>query len=88
MRRSDLELLKEHIDHLDPHEQNQVFDIIKKYSSEYTPTSTGVLVPAVALSEECLQEMKLYVAFCQDQKKRMDEDVATRKKYERLLTRA
>ena len=86
MRRPELERLKENVDLLDPHEQNQVYNIIKKYTSEYTSTTTGVLVPASVLSEECLQEMKMYVSFCQDQKKRMDEDTTTRKKYERLLT--
>jgi|688.fasta_scaffold00564_22 hypothetical protein len=86
MRRQELERLKENIDLLDPHEQNQVYNIVKKYTTEYTSTTSGVLVPASVLSEECLQEMKTYVSFCQDQKKRMDEDTTTRKKYERLLT--
>lgn len=86
MRRPELERLKESIDQLDPHEQTQIFDIIKKFTTEYTSTTSGVLVPATALPAECLAEMKTYVSFCQDQKKRMDEDVLTRKKYERLLT--
>ena len=86
MRRPELERLKESVDQLDPHEQTQIFDIIKKFTTEYTSTTTGVLVPATALPTECLQEMKTYVSFCQDQKKRMDEDGLTRKKYERLLT--
>ena len=87
MRRPELERLKENVDLLDPHEQTQVYTIIKKFTTDYTSTTTGVLVPATALPEECLQEMKTYVAFCQDQKKRMDEDTTTRKKYERLLTK-
>lgn len=86
MRRSDLERLKEHVDGLDPAEQHQVFNIVQKYTKEFTTTTTGVLVPASGLSEECLQEMKTYVSFCQDQKRRMDADQVTRKKYERLAT--
>jgi hypothetical protein len=86
MKRADIERLKEHVDQLDPHEQAQLFTIIQKYTSEFTSTESGVLVQASVLTDGCLQEMKKYVAFCQDQKKRMDEDVQTRKKYERLMT--
>ena len=87
MRRIELERLKEHIDQLDPHEQHQVFQIVQKYTADFTSTETGVLVPATALPADCLQEMKTYVAFCQDQKKRMEEDNQARKACERLMTK-
>lgn len=86
MRRTELERLKEQVDQLEPQEQHQVFKLVQKYTSEYTSTETGVLVQASVLSEACLQEMKTYVSFCQDQKKRMDEDQQKRKAAERLMT--
>lgn len=87
MRRAELERLKEQVDQLDPQEQHQLFRIVQKYTEEFTSTETGVLVQASVLSEQCLQEMKTYVLFCQDQKKRMEEDVQTRKAAERLMTK-
>lgn len=87
MRRTELERLKDQVDHLDPHEQHQLFKIVQKYTSDFTSTETGVLVQASVLPEPCLQEMKTYVSFCQDQKKRMDDDAQTRKAAERLMTK-
>ena len=87
MRRTELERLKDQVDRLDPQEQHQLFNIVQKYTLDFTSTETGVLVQASVLPEACLQEMKTYVSFCQDQKKRMDEDVQTRKAAERLMTR-
>ena len=87
MRRVELERLKEHVDQLDPQEQHQLFRIVQKYTTDFTSTETGVLVQASVLPEPCLQEMKTYVAFCQDQKKRMDEDIQARKAAERLMTK-
>lgn len=86
MKRLDLERLKESVDQLDPHEQRQIFHIIQKHTSEYTSTDSGILVQANVLPEACLREMKTYVAFCQDQKRRMDADLETRKTYERLAS--
>ena len=87
MRRAELERLKEHVDQLDPQEQHQLFRIVQKYTSEFTSTETGVLVQASVLPDACLQEMKTYVSFCQDQKKRMEEDTQARKAAERLMTK-
>ena len=87
MRRAELERLKEQVDALDPHEQHQLFRIVQTYTTEFTSTETGVLVQASVLPDACLQEMKTYVLFCQDQKKRMDEDTQARKAAERLMTK-
>ena len=87
MRRTELERLKDQVDRLDPQEQHQLFNIVQKYTLVFTSTDTGVLVQASVLPVACLKEMKTYVSFCQDQKKRMDEDVQTRKAAERLMTR-
>lgn len=87
MRRAELERLKEQVDQLDPQEQHQLFRIVQKYTADFTCTETGVLVQASVLPDSCLQEMKTYVSFCQDQKRRMDEDVQARKAAERLMTK-
>ena len=87
MRRTELERLKEHIDQLDPQEQHQLFRIVQKYTEDFTSTETGVLIQASVLPDTCLQEMKTYVSFCQDQKKRMEEDTQARKAAERLMTK-
>lgn len=83
--RSKKEWLKEHLDRMEPNEHNQVFDIIKKYTEQFTKTQSGVLVSTDNLNDECLTEIEKYITFCTDQRKRMDEDMKTRKNYERLV---
>jgi hypothetical protein len=83
--RSKKEWLKEKIDAMDSNEHGQIYDIVKKYTTQYTNTQAGVLVSTDSLSDECLGEIEKYVVFCQDQRKRMDEDTKTRKTYERMV---
>jgi len=77
--------MKEQLDKLDMNEHTQVFDIVKKYTEEFTKTQTGILVSTASLSNECLEEIRRYINFCLDQRKRMDEDQKTRKTYERMI---
>jgi hypothetical protein len=79
MSRSRKETLREHLDTLDVHEHAQVFNIIKKYTDEYTRTQSGVLVSSESLPEPCISEMETLVAFYLDQRKRMDADERARK---------
>ncbi len=83
--RTKKEWLKDQIDRMDSNEHNQVFQIIKKYTDEYTKTQSGVLISTDNLNNECLQEIEHYINFCIDQKKRMEDDLKTRKNYERLV---
>ena len=83
--RSKKELMKEQIDRMDTNEHNQVFSIIKRYTDQFTKTQNGVLVSTDNLNDECLTEIDKYINFCLDQKKRMDDDLRTRKTYERLV---
>lgn len=83
--RTKKEWLKDQLDRMEANEHNQVFRIIQKYTDQYTKTQTGVLVSTDNLNNECLNEIEKYIHFCVDQKKRMDEDLKTRKNYERLL---
>ena len=83
--RSKKEWMKEQLDRMETNEHNQVFSIIKKYTDQFTKTQTGVLVSTDNLNDECLIEIDKYITFCLDQKKRMDEDMKTRKTYERLV---
>jgi hypothetical protein len=83
--RSKKEWLKEQLDRMETNEHNQVFFIIKKYTDQFTKTQNGVLVSSDNLNDDCLQEIERYILFCIDQRKRMDEDMKTRKNYERLV---
>ena len=83
--RSKKEVLKEQLDRMESNEHDQVFSIIKKYTDQYTKTHHGVLVSTDNLTNKCLEEIEKYVMFCNDQRKRMDEDMKTRKNYERLV---
>jgi hypothetical protein len=83
--RNDKEWMKEQLDKLDMNEHTQVFDIVKKYTEEFTKTQTGILVSTASLSNECLEEIRRYINFCLDQRKRMDEDTKARKTYERMV---
>ncbi len=70
---------------LDENEHKQVFAILKRFTDSYTRTPTGVFVSTEHLSDECLTEIHSYVSFCLDQRTRMDEDMKTRKTYERMV---
>ena len=83
--RTKKEWLKDQLDRMESNEHNQVFRIIQKYTDEYTKTQSGVLVSTDNLNNDCLQEIEHYIQFSIDQKKRMDDDLKTRKNYERLL---
>lgn len=85
MNRSKQESLKEQIDKLEMNEHIQLYSIVKKYTDVVTKTPTGIFVSTENLSQECLQEMDKYVIFCLDQRKRMEEDMKTRKTYERMV---
>lgn len=77
--------MKEHLDRMETNEHNQVFSIIKKYTDQFTKTQNGVLVSTDNLNDECLQDIEKYITFCLDQRKRMEDDMKTRKTYERLI---
>jgi hypothetical protein len=84
-QRSKKEWLKDQIDRMDTNEHSQIFLIIKKFTDQFTKTNSGVLISTDNLSNECLEEIEKYISFCLDQRKRMEEDMKTRKNYERLV---
>lgn len=83
--RSKKEWLKETLDKMDASEHGQVYSIVKKYTDQVTKTQNGVLISADSLCDECLLEIEKYIHFSLDQKKRMEEDMKTRKTYERMI---
>lgn len=72
MRRQQKEKLKENMEKLDPEEHVQIFDIIKKYTDNFTKTQTGVLISSESLSDDCLLEMEKMVQYYLDQRKSMN----------------
>jgi hypothetical protein len=70
---------------MDSNEHGQIYHIIRKYTTQFTNTQSGVLVSTDSIPEECLAEIEKYVVFSLDQRKRMDEDTKTRKTYERMV---
>jgi len=86
--RSKLESLKEQIDKLDVNEHRQIHNIIKRFNKselQTTKTQQGILITADTLDKDTLEEIERYVHFCMDQRKRMDDDMKTRKEYERMV---
>lgn len=79
MNRSQKERLKENIEKLDANEHAQIFDLMKRYTNNYTKTQSGVLVSSEALSDECLLEIEKMVKYYIDQKVRMDAEQIERK---------
>jgi hypothetical protein len=79
MNRLRKEKLRDQLDTLDIHAHAQVFDVIKRYTDEYTRTQAGVLVSSESLPDACIVEMETLVAFYLDQRKRMDADELARK---------
>lgn len=83
--RSKKELLKEQLDRMEANEHIQVFEIIKNYTDQFTKTQNSILISTDQLNDKCLSEIEKYINFCMDQRKRMEEDMKTRKNYERLV---
>jgi len=86
--RSTLESLKEKIDKLEMNEHRQIYNIIKRFNKnqiQTTKTQQGILITADNLDKETIGEIERYVHFCLDQRKRMDDDMKTRKEYERMV---
>jgi hypothetical protein len=79
MNRARKETLREKIEKLDPEEHAQLFDIVKRYTQQFTKTHSGVLVSSDNLPDECLLEMETMVRFYMDQRKRLDADAIERK---------
>lgn len=69
MNRARKEQLKEAIDKLDPQEHAQLFDIIKRYTPQYTQTGKSIFVSTDVLPAQCLEELERLVAFYLDQRK-------------------
>lgn len=69
MNRNRLEQLKESIDKLDAHEHSQVFDVIKRYTENYTQTGASIFISTDVLPKECLEELERLVSFYLDQRK-------------------
>ena len=85
MNRSKLEWMKEKLDKLETNEHIRIYEIVKKYTENMTKAPNGIFVSSEHLPLECLQEIERYILFCVDQKARMDEDLKTRKTYERMV---
>jgi hypothetical protein len=85
MNRTKREWLKSQIETLDDNDHSQIYQIITKFSHNVTKSSNGVFVSCDDLSDECLSEIERHVLFCIDQRKRMDDDMKTRKTYERMI---
>ena len=82
---SKLESLKDKIDKLEVNEHKQIYNIMKKNGPPVTKTQNGVLISSETLDNETLAEVERYVLFCVDQRKRMEDDMKTRKTYERMV---
>ena len=83
--RSKKEWMKEQIDRMDENEHTQLYSIVRKYTDQLTKTQNGVLISTDGLNDECLTEIEQYIHFSIDQRARMDEDMKTRKSYERMI---
>lgn len=83
--RSKKEWLKDQLDRMDVNEHTQVFNVIKQYTDQFTKTQSGVLISTDQLNDECLLQIERYIIFRNDQRKQMEEDLKTRKNYERLV---
>jgi hypothetical protein len=77
--------MKEKIDSLDSTEHIQIYEIVLKDKAKTTQAPNGVFVSSEHLSQQCLQDIEKYILYCIDQRLQMDEDMKTRKTYERMV---
>lgn len=72
------EKLKENIEKLSECEHEQIYKIIRDYTTQYTCSESGVLVSADNLNDDCVSKIEEYISFCFAQQKRLDADEAKR----------
>jgi phosphopantetheine adenylyltransferase len=77
MNRLRKEQLKERLEKLDADEHAQIFEIVKRYTSDFTRTQVGVLVSSETLSDACIVEMERMVTYFYDQRKWMETSSRT-----------
>lgn len=77
MNRLRKEQLKERLEKLDAEEHAQIFEIIKRYTADFTRTQAGVLVSSDTLPDECIVEMETMVTYFFDQRKWMETSSRT-----------
>ena len=83
--RTERERMKDQIDKMDANEHVQILNIVKKYTDNFTKTQAGVLISTETLNDDCMKEIRAYIDFSIDQRKRIDEDNKQRKTYERMV---
>ena len=69
MNRLRKEALKEQIEKLDPQEHAQIFEMIRRHTSQYTKTGQSVFVSTDVLPAQCLEDVERLVSFYLDQRK-------------------
>ncbi|NDG29802.1 hypothetical protein EB118_06870 [bacterium] len=82
---SELQKLKEKIDQLEESEHEQIFDIIRRHTQEYTRSDNGVYVSSKNLTSECIQSIEKYVNFCFDQRIQLEKHEELRARYIKLI---
>jgi hypothetical protein len=85
MNRTRKEWLKEQLEKLDTIEHEQILNIVLKFTENITRTPNGVFVSCENLSVECLTDIEKYILFCLEQRKRFEDDIKTRKTFERMI---
>lgn len=81
------EKLKVLLDKLSPYEHEQIFLLIKKDTSDFTSSESGIFVSADSLSDECFKNIEDYTSFCFEQKKMIQEGEAKRDEYSKMLNK-
>lgn len=81
------EKLKVLLDQLSPYEHEQIFLLIKKDTSDFTSSESGIFVSADSISDECFQKIDEYTAFCFEQKKMIHEGEVKREEYSKLVNK-
>ena len=85
MNRQRLEWMKEQLEKLDVTEHIQIHGMVLKDKAVVTEVPNGIFVSSEHISQDCLKEIEKYILYCLDQRQRMDEDMKTRKTYERMV---
>ena len=81
------EKLKVLLDQLSSCEHEQIFLLIKKDTSDFTSSESGVFVSADSISDECFQKIEEYTSFCFEQKKMIHEGEVKREEYSKLVNK-
>jgi len=79
---SDLKLLRDHIENMDPIHQIHIFKILKQNQIEYTENNNGIFINMTLLTNHTLKHIRHFIKYVDLQQKQLESVEDIKAKYQ------